>query len=473
MSAATATGPAATVDVAHEAGTSRVGPRTDGADLRVTIGEPLRLAILGGRDSASVAAAYAAALAANVEVVLALTTAAHGSLIDRATALRDARPDAVIIVAEKRDQDATIDLIEALRLARGSSAGPIAMLVAAEERTRVRIAATAGPMAMEAIPGPLTEHAREAIVARLRGMRRGAGEIVLRDEAIEAAARALAASSGRSTLIVDVSGSTTSLALASTTGTVTAVHARLGIGPGADRIVAGAGLDRVRRWIPRAIDAPALLERVFNRARWPDAVAPSASALALEMALAREALAHLLREAQRAGLDLSPLRAAQTIVATGDLARLPRPSQTTLVILDALGPTGTHLVAREHPDALVVAGAIATRTAADVAGTTEDVALVATLWPKRTSDATVIDAAVRSDERIGRGSFVLVPTDGPVELRIKGVRRSQRAGPLSLGVVFDARGRPLDIPARDAERLPTISRWHTALAALPLDEAGA
>jgi hypothetical protein len=35
-------------------------------------------------------------------------------------------------------------------------------------------------------------------------------------------------------------------------------------------------------------------------------------------------------------------------------------------------------------------------------------------------------------------------------------------------MLVDARGRPLALPPRDAERLPTLVRWHAAVAALPV-----
>jgi hypothetical protein len=301
-------------------------------------------------------------------------------------------------------------------------------------------------------------------------MRRDGGNVVLRDEAIEAAARALAAATTRSTLIVDVSGSSTSLALASPEGAVTAVHSHLGVGLGADRVVARGGVDRVRRWIPRPIDAPALLDRVYNRARWPDAVAASPLALSIEMALAREAIAQLLRDAQRAGIDVAAFRAAAAIVVTGSLASLPRPSQTVLAVIDALAPTGTQIVAREERDALVAAGAIASRATADVSTTTRELALVATLWPRKPTSIDVIDENGTTSERVARGSLLLMPTSGAVELRTSGGSSGRStARSLDVGVVIDARGRPLEIPSLDAERLPTLARWHAALATVPMD----
>ena len=469
MTVATTTGTGATVDVAHEASSHRIGPRTDGADLVVTMGDLLRLAVLAGRDASDLASARAAALGAYADVVATLTSTDRLSFTERAALLRDARPTVVLIVAGKKDADATLDQVEALRFACGAGAARPLVLVAAEEGLRARVIASAAPLSCETVPSPAERQGREAIVARLRALRREGSEVVLRDEAIEAAARALAAVSRRSTLLLDVTGASTSLALALPHGVLVAAHAHIGVGPRADRVVARAGLDRVRRWMPRPIDAPALLERVFNRARWPDAVAPNALTLALEMSLAREALAQLFHEAARAGLDAAAMRGAQTVVATGDLARLPRGAQTALVVIDALGSGGTQLIARERPDALVVAGAIASRAAADMTEATEDLALVLASWPKRAHSVTVVDDNGTTTDRVVRGTFFVVPTSGSATITVTGSTAHYTAGALSLGVIVDARGRPLELPPRDAERLPTIARWYAALAALPIE----
>src|SRR5207248_806863 len=129
--------------------------------------------------------------------------------------------------------------------------------------------------------------------------------------------------------------------------------------------------------IPWAIDAPTLLERVFNRARWPGAVAAEASALALEIALAHEATSHALADASGAGLA-DVLRDAPITVVTGAAASFSRAAHTALVAV-----AGTPLKAR---------------------GTAGE-----------------------------------------------------------LGIIVDARGRPLALPPRDAERIPTVVRWFAAL----------
>jgi len=168
--------------------------------------------------------------------------------------------------------------------------------------------------------------------------------------------------------------------------------------------------------------------------------------------------------------DMGAIANARWIVATGQLARFPRAAQTALVVLDALLPVGTKLISRERPDALVVAGAIATRSATDVAGMTEDLALVTSLSPKRATTLTVTDDAGATSENVARGAFFLMPTTGPVQFAFAGSTARETAGPLALGVIVDARGRPLELPQRDAERVPTIARWYSAVACLPIDE---
>ena len=466
MTLATATGLLATVDVAHETSANRIGPRTDGADLRVTTGTPLRLAILVGREPANLAAARAAALGACADIVLTLATNDRQSFIDRASLLRGADPDAVLVVASARDQKGVLDLVEALRCAMAGRPRQPALLIAADERMRAQVALALAPLVIEAIPGPAAALARDAIVSRLRGMRRPASDVVLRDEAVEAAARALASADGRETLVLDVNGASTSLALANPAGAVIALHSHLGAGMNADRVVARAGLERVRRWVPRAVDAPALLERVFNRARWPDAVPATTLTLALEMALAREAVAHTLRDAERSGISVAPFRDAGAIVCTGRLARFPRASQTAIVAIDALEPSGVARISREKPDALIAAGAMGSRGIPDAANTIEPLAIVMTQWPKRPTLVTVTDEGGPVEQRVARGAFLLIPTNGRVEVRVAGSPERVVADSVALGVIVDARGRPLELPQRDAERLPALARWHNALTAL-------
>src|SRR5207253_4129318 len=113
----------------------------------------------------------------------------------------------------------------------------------------------------------------------------GNGEVVLRDAVIEDAARALATTTGANALAVDVTERSTSFVLASPDGRTEAAHlVPLGLGMGADHVVARASLDNVRRWLPWPIDAPALLERVWSRGRRPPGPAVVGAEVAVDVA---------------------------------------------------------------------------------------------------------------------------------------------------------------------------------------------
>jgi hypothetical protein len=463
----------ASVEIAHEARTERVpAGAADGPVLRVIPGDVVHVAALLGRDPRLAPAMAFGALAGGASLVALAGTHDGRTFVQRAELLRDAHPDLVVALAPDRgDVDGLVDLAEALRFGCAQQRPLPHILVSADERVCARIAASCPANTIEALPDVRTAAGREALVARLRAFRRRAqSDVVLRDEALEAAARAMSASATADVVVLDVTGGVTSVIHARPDGTVLGIHERLGVGAAADRVVTRAGLDRVRRWIPRAVEAPALLERVFNRARWPDAIPASVLALSLEMALAREAIAHALADAERAGASLDVAFASPLLVLTGRLAQLPRAAQSLLVAIDVFGATGPTLVSRASSDELVAAGALAARGRVATLPTIDALAIVAEMWPRRSATVKITDANGLMEERVARGSFLLVPTKGRVEIVMPGITVRPRAEHLELGVVIDARGRPLTLPPRDAERIPTLMRWHIALDVLPSEK---
>jgi hypothetical protein len=462
----------ASVEIAHEARTERVPPgAADGPVLRVIPGDVVRVAAMLGRDPQLARAMAFGALAGGASLIGLVGTHDGRTFVERAELLRDAHPDLIVAIAPDRgDVAGLVELAEALRFGCAHQHPLPHILVSADERVRARIAASCPANTIESLPDVRTPAGREALVARLRAVRRRAqGDVVLRDEALEAAARTMSASAQADVVLLDVTGGATSVIHARPDGVVLGIHERLGVGAAADRVVARAGLDRVRRWIPRAVEAPALLERVFNRARWPDAIPASVLALSLEMALAREAIAHALADAERAGVALDGPLAAPLLVLTGRLAQLPRAAQSLLVAIDAFGPTNPTLVSRAPGDNLVAAGALAARGRVATMPAADPIAIVAGMWPRRSATVRVRDADGVVEERVARGSFLLVPTKGAVEIVMPGMTVHPSAEHLELGVVIDARGRPLSLPPRDAERIPTLARWYNALDVLPAE----
>lgn len=487
----------ATLDVAQEAHVRRwlheqVG---DGVSLRrvevlpdpgdrslprVGAGGRVRVAVLAAGDVVLDGAARRGLLAAGADQVAWLRANDGLTFAERAQGLRLARPDLVIVLGGDPGQaDAVVELCEAFRSGCGDQSPAPRAVVTGDARTTMRLHGPLARFGVEVLPDPRRPDGRAALVGRAREFRRGTdAELVLRDEALEAVASSLARVAGAPALVADVAGATTSLVHASPDGSVVAAHVSgIGVGQGADAVVARAGLDRVRRWIPRPIDAPGLLERVFNRARWPDAVSADELSLALEMALAREALAHALDDAAGAGLPVTAWRAAKLIALTGRIADLPRQAETLLIALDAIQPTSLCSMLRDADDALVAIGGLGVRGTraggtlgarwleTEVGARHQPLALVAPL--EKGATLRVVSAGVRRDERIASGTLRAFAYTGAVELSAPGTRLRGRGVTGPLGLVVDARGRPLVLPARDAERIPLIASWAAALGVPP------
>ena len=416
----------------------------------VALGRSLRVALVHGREEASRRAVAHLALASGAQIVTRVRATDPRSFVEAAQALRDAKPDVVAIQGGAKDEGALAELLEALRLGCGAQR-PVPRIFGLVD-TRV-----AGALRMHATPFEFERFAAPSeMVEALRDLRRGGNsDVVLRDALIEDGARALATTTGTNALAIDVTERSTSLVLASPDGRTEAAHfVPLGLGMGADHVVARASLDNVRRWLPWPIDAPALLERVWSRGRRPQGSASAEATVLLEMALAREAIAHALRDTAEAGLDVDAMRAAPSILITGRAASFPKPGQSLLVLVDGLEPSAVSTVFRE-PDE----------------GRAERIAMLVPVITRRSAKIRIVRASGRSVARVVPGSFGLVAMGADVEVAVNGagVRGHGRSG--ELGLLIDARGRPLMLPERDGERIPTVARWHAAAQATAEDGA--
>jgi len=416
-------------------------------ETRVALGRPLRIALVHGREEASRRAVVHLALASGTEIVARIRATDPRSFVEAAQALRDARPDVVVIQGGPKEEPALAELLEALRLGCGAQRPMPRVFGLVDTRAAHDLRIRASPFEFERF-GTAAE-----MVESIRALRAGNAEAVLRDALIEDGARALAATNATTALAVDVTERSTSLVLARPDGRIEAAHfVPLGLGMGADHAVVRASLDNVRRWLPWPIDAPALLERVFNRTRRSEGEATSEAAILLDMALAREAIAHALRDAADAGLDVAAMRSAPSILITGQPASLPNSGQSLLVLVDGLEPNAVSTVFRE-PDE----------------GRAQRIGMMVSVITRKSAKIKIVRATGRSVARVVPGSFGLVQIGADVEIAVSGagVRGHGRAG--ELGVLIDARGRPLSLPERDAERIPAVTRWHAALQAIADD----
>lgn len=426
---------------------------------------PLRVASLEAQAGTLERATLRALLGAGAELSVRLTASDPRSFGERAQALRDARPDVVVVpLTDRRGGDRLVLLAEPLRFGCAAQRpAPRVVLASSDDGAIARATGLLVPFPLEILPDVRTDDGRRRMVARLREL---AGDAVARDLAIELLARRASVIGGGSALVIDVTGSSTSLARAEPDGPFHVAHARpLGMGAAADRVVARAGLDRVRRWIPWPIDPPTLLDRVFDRAHAPDAPSDGRETGALDLALAHEAVGHALADASAAGFGTA-LRSARSVVLTGRLAALSDRA-AILVTADALEPIDAVRVSIDRDGTLLplAASGLASGDHAALDAAVGALPVAAWIVPVTTARRTIVRVASSAGERLERaerGALFVVPVVGPADVSGTGVAPARiPGGPVP--VVIDARPRPLELPQRDAERVPTVVRWDLAL----------
>lgn len=266
---------------------------------------------------------------------------------------------------------------------------------------------------------------------------------------------------------------------------------------GLTELLAQRGVERIARWLPFAIEPRALTERLLNRALRPQALPASREDLYLEHALIREAL-NLAREAL---VDEIKSEDYDWVLASGGgLIHAPEPGLALLTILDGLEPHGAH----DHPiidihldvlGLLPASGALAWfRPDAAVSVIDHDLLRnmpLASVMVLLGEGEPGTQAAEVTLTTVGGATETLVVRHGTigrlplplghyghvtvrpsptvrVGLAAPGEVVSSEGGDIAgsmLGLVIDARGRPLRLPEDSLHRRARLWEWLVALGA--------
>lgn len=310
-------------------------------------------------------------------------------------------------------------------------------------------------------------------------------------------ARFVAERYGRSVLALDIGAASTTAHLASPGRYHPTVLGGVGVGQGLGAVLAERGLAGLARWLPFAESERELTHRLLNKMLRPHMLPVTREDLLLEHAAAREALA-LALEALR---DERPGLAYDLVIVGGaTLAHAPHPSLAALTVLDALQPTTEQsvLAIELHLDALGLLGACGALAYADpdaaltlferdLLRNTPLATCVVTLGEGRPGDLALEAELLTTGGgaqrvRVAHGQIARLPLavgqTAQLVLRPAGGVRIGRNAPgaevaseqaaimgSALGVVIDARGRPLHLPAAAPERQRLLWEWLVALGA--------
>jgi hypothetical protein len=295
----------------------------------------------------------------------------------------------------------------------------------------------------------------------------------------------------RGVLGIDVGGASTTLAAVFDGELFLSVRSDLGMAFGAERLVEGRRADSVLRWLPEQSNAAEIRGALINKQARPASIPQDERELWIEQALAREIIRSTLALARPGWMsDAAQLRPGllplcDTVVASGGvLAHAPRPAQAALMILDALQPIGvTKLVLDAHGLAPALGHVAAIKPVAAVealaTGGFIDLATVVAPVGRARRGETAIRVGVKYDHggevvvevRCGEIEVVPLMPGSQATLELRPARRfdvglggpgrggKRRIDGGLVGLIIDARGRPLFWSRSEEQRRQQVQQW--------------
>ena len=293
------------------------------------------------------------------------------------------------------------------------------------------------------------------------------------------------------------------------------VSANLGMSYSVSNVLAEAGLANIMRWVPFTIEEQTLRNRIKNKMIRPTTIPQTLDELQIEQAISREALRLALIhhkslatglkgvqqertiseifEQQASGRTLVDMLKLDLIVGSGGiLSHAPRRVQSMLMMVDAYEPLGFTRLSVDSIFMMPHLGVLSTvneQAATDVFVRDCMVYLGTCIAPigqgkegERCADYTITFEGGRKPESgtLAFGDLRLLPlgADETARVEIKPVRqvdvgegkgatvtREARGG--VVGLLLDARGRPLKLPDDHDARVRALKKWNQAVDLYP------
>jgi uncharacterized protein (TIGR01319 family) len=292
---------------------------------------------------------------------------------------------------------------------------------------------------------------------------------------------------------VDVGAANTTIAAVFDGPPYLTIRGDLGVAFGGERLTRERGVETITRWLPGAMNDDEMHGLLLNKEIHPISIPQTLGELRVEQALAREAIRMTLEIAQpgwRPGAaqpysHLLPL--CDTIVLSGGvLTHTPRPGQTALIVLDALQPIGVCTLVLDMYGLAPALGNVAAIKplaaveALDSGGFVNLATVVAPVpvsRPRRGETALGVQVTYDDGSKVSvevrYGNLEVLPLlpdqQAVLELRPsrhfdvglggpgRGGQRSVSGG--LIGLIIDARGRPLRLSSEPEKRRVQVQQW--------------
>ncbi len=291
----------------------------------------------------------------------------------------------------------------------------------------------------------------------------------------------------RGVLGVDVGAASITIAACLQGELALSVHSQKGSVYGALGWIEEHGIDILERWLPEEVETDQILSVLYNRALKPWTVPQQLLELWVEQAVVREMLRGAVQAASSTwnGGHNGPMPGFDPIlISGGSLVHMPRPGQVLLTLLDGLEPMGISTVLldsnRVAPALGAVAGIkpLAAASALDT-GTVVPLGTVISPMGKARPGETILQmriiyedsSALNVEAHYGELEIWPLLPGQRATLELKPNRRFDidlggqgHGGKVEVvgglvGLVVDARGRPLVLPEEPESRRRRLQRW--------------
>ncbi|WKZ43124.1 MAG: glutamate mutase L [Anaerolineales bacterium] len=272
------------------------------------------------------------------------------------------------------------------------------------------------------------------------------------------------------------------------------VYPQFGMGDNLGALLQHTKIDDIMRWMQLDISSNTLREYLFQKSLHPSSIPATPEEHAILQAVARQALYLAVRTAQKnfpagampARPDLMP-KLDLILAGGGAIAEGASLGQSLLMLLDAIQPVGIMPILLDQNNLLALLGAAASRNnflpvqviesgAFIGMGTVVSVTASANFGdPVLRAKLTYDDGTeARVEAKFGGLEIIPLPSGRTARLALAPLHRADaglgpgRSGSLTvtggaLGVVIDARGRPLGLPSDPVRRRELMKRWSYAV----------
>lgn len=264
------------------------------------------------------------------------------------------------------------------------------------------------------------------------------------------------------------------------------VFPQFGLGKGLAQILQYTSLKEIQHWLAAEVGEDDLLDYIYNKANHPGSIPATPEEMGIESALVRQALRSAVRTVYPTGSGgIGTIPGFEWIFASGSaLAQAPSLAHAALMLLDGIQPVGVTTLLLDQNGIMTALGAGAAINPLLVVQVLESnaflpLATVITPVSRARPGYPVLRVKItyesghESNLEVKQGALEVIPLPVGQHARLQvhplhradvGMGAPGRGGKYNmaggaLGVIIDARGRPLSLPPDSSRRSELYKKW--------------